>query len=383
MTRKDWLLLAIDAAKDDGLDPIQLQKSLFLLGQKRGQQVGPGYYNFEPHNYGPFSKDIYVDVDDLVTKGLVSKTRQTGYAWSVLRITEVGQKRAAVLRGEAPESALSYLDKAVAWVKNTRFDELVRSIYKHFPEYRQNSIFANRRFDVTLIVGILCADGVVVAADGAATFGVMGQQTVRQPIKKLEIISNALIVGVSGPVGLAQRYSGEIQRQWGQGTLQPVAPDQAMVAIRNVLLPHILAELQIAQAAMAVVGQAARINALSGTLVALTLNSGHQLFQFDQQASPEFATSRRGSAARITRPVVHASSSGALPRAVCSWALRFPASLFDSLHTALSFALAPQGAMSLAGYLLLQFRRRCHLSPQGWPSLPSLSSSQSSVRVVT
>jgi hypothetical protein len=60
MKRNDWLLLAVAAAKDDGLDPVQLQKSLFLLSEKR-RDVGTKFHEFEPHNYGPFSKEIYTD----------------------------------------------------------------------------------------------------------------------------------------------------------------------------------------------------------------------------------------------------------------------------------------------------------------------------------
>ncbi len=145
---------------------------------------------------------------------------------------------------------------------------------------------------MTLIVGILCSDGVVLAADGAATYAVMGQQTVQQPMKKLQLRGGNLIVGVSGPGSLAQRFTGEIERLWAaeQQNLAGQAPDQVGVRIRQVIVPHILQEMQMAQVAMGVVGQVARANALSGTLVALTLAAGHQLFQFDQQGSPEYAT---------------------------------------------------------------------------------------------
>ena len=52
---------------------------------------------------------------------------------------------------------------------------------------------------MTLIIGIKCKDGIVLGADGAATLGAMGQRTILQPMKKLEIISSAMVLGVSGP----------------------------------------------------------------------------------------------------------------------------------------------------------------------------------------
>ncbi len=64
---------------------------------------------------------------------------------------------------------------------------------------------------MTLIVGLKCSDGIVLGADGAATLGVMGHQTARQTTKKLTILSESVVVGVSGPVGLAQRVAGEVQ----------------------------------------------------------------------------------------------------------------------------------------------------------------------------
>ncbi len=140
MNRRDWLLLAVAAAEDEGLDPVQLQKSLFLLGEKRKQEVGP-FYEFEPHNYGPFSKDIYAHATALVDNGYLTKEKQPSYSWSIIRITEQGRRAARTLRREAPEEALAYLERAVDWVKGQSFYDLVRSIYRHFPEYRTNSIF--------------------------------------------------------------------------------------------------------------------------------------------------------------------------------------------------------------------------------------------------
>ena len=67
---------------------------------------------------------------------------------------------------------------------------------------------------MTLIVGILCSDGVVVAADGAATLGSLGNSTVRQEVKKLDVISGKIIVGVSGPVGLGQKLKDKIGKQY-------------------------------------------------------------------------------------------------------------------------------------------------------------------------
>jgi 20S proteasome alpha/beta subunit len=146
---------------------------------------------------------------------------------------------------------------------------------------------------MTLIVGILCADGVVVAADGAATYGVMGQMTVKQPVKKLDILSGSIIVGVSGPVGMGQRYTGEIARLWDQKKFKGNdQPDQTMTKIREAMIPIIKEELSMAQAAQPLLGNIAVQGFVSSTLVAMPVDKKPCLFQFNHQGSPEQATTK-------------------------------------------------------------------------------------------
>ena len=148
---------------------------------------------------------------------------------------------------------------------------------------------------MTLIVGLKCSNGIVLGADGAATLGVMGQPTARQVVKKLTVIDGSVVVGVSGPVGLAQRITGEIEALWGDkkfsGTAGIRKPFQAMSLIRDVLWKHIAPEMQAAQVSISLVGhQAASQSAICSTLVALPICDSPCLFQFNHQAAPEEAT---------------------------------------------------------------------------------------------
>ena len=67
---------------------------------------------------------------------------------------------------------------------------------------------------MTLIVGIKSRDGIVMGADGGATLGDIPQTTVMQPIKKLEIISESVVIGTSGHVGLGQQFRAAIEKVW-------------------------------------------------------------------------------------------------------------------------------------------------------------------------
>lgn len=65
---------------------------------------------------------------------------------------------------------------------------------------------------MTVLVGMLCRDGVVIGADTSAT-SVQGQlRTVEQPTHKIQIIAGRTIVAYSGSVGLAQRFTAIVQK---------------------------------------------------------------------------------------------------------------------------------------------------------------------------
>jgi uncharacterized protein (DUF488 family) len=140
MERRDWILLALYVASDNQLQPVQLQKSLFLLGERIGD-VGTDFYEFVPYHYGPFAKEIYADADALASEGLLSAEKMARSHWREYSATQEGLDRAAALCSDANDEALAYLRRAVTWTQTRSFNEVVRSIYAHFPNYRANSVF--------------------------------------------------------------------------------------------------------------------------------------------------------------------------------------------------------------------------------------------------
>src|SRR5262249_55071935 len=64
---------------------------------------------------------------------------------------------------------------------------------------------------MTVLVGILCEDGVVVGSDSSATFGDQ-IRTIEQPVKKTFIVGNDMIVAGTGQVGLGQRFEDVLGR---------------------------------------------------------------------------------------------------------------------------------------------------------------------------
>lgn len=68
---------------------------------------------------------------------------------------------------------------------------------------------------MTSLVAIRCTDGVVVGADGSATFGDSQFRTIEQTYdKKIQIISGSIIVACTGYVGHAQRFGAAVENAW-------------------------------------------------------------------------------------------------------------------------------------------------------------------------
>ena len=145
MTPQDWLLLALRFAKAKGLSPIQLQKALFLLGRELPNLVGGGYYHFEPYNYGPFNKGVFEDAnvlakDDLISILAPTDTRPKQYTLSLLGIVRTDK-----IKEDMPARGVQYLENVIGWVQSLPIQDLIRSIYRKYPEFKANSVFQEQR----------------------------------------------------------------------------------------------------------------------------------------------------------------------------------------------------------------------------------------------
>ncbi|MEW5911297.1 MAG: hypothetical protein AB1814_01975 [Thermodesulfobacteriota bacterium] len=141
---------------------------------------------------------------------------------------------------------------------------------------------------MTLIVGAFCSDGVVLGADGAATVSQQpGQVTARQTTKKLEIINNKIIVGISGPVGLGQILNGVIKDIWDCKLLSGKKLHEAMIILRDQISKPIRDALNICSAGKDALGFAALQSGLCHIALSLPLQNKPCLFSFDHLGMPE------------------------------------------------------------------------------------------------
>ncbi len=144
MTRQDWLLLVLAAAGGKPLSPLQLQKSLFLVGHDLARLVGADFYTFRPFDYGPFDATVYRDAEEQSAQGLVT-IRSHPATKRVFSLTMTGITRVRALEPELPADAVRHCRYIVQWAQSQTFQELTQAIYERFPAYAERSVLPGAR----------------------------------------------------------------------------------------------------------------------------------------------------------------------------------------------------------------------------------------------
>ena len=142
MKARDRLLLfvALDGAPS-GLDPVRLQKGMFLDAQEGDLEDGEGYA-FIPYNYGPMSAQIYSDLEDLVSESLVEEVPVKGQSWSRYVATDKGFQHGRELLGhESSDRVAQHLYAIKKDVASKSFKALLEDVYERYPEFAEKSVF--------------------------------------------------------------------------------------------------------------------------------------------------------------------------------------------------------------------------------------------------
>jgi uncharacterized protein YwgA len=141
MDSHEWLLLyvAIPVPGQVGLrpvEPIQIMKGMFLFAMETGDAL----YRFQPYLYGPFSSDVYRDLDRLIAEGLVRAEPVPGQTWSVYTATEMGRRRASDALSRAPQDLVTKLESIKQYVTTVSFSRLLRDIYGRYPQFAPGAV---------------------------------------------------------------------------------------------------------------------------------------------------------------------------------------------------------------------------------------------------
>lgn len=91
---------------------------------------------------------------------------------------------------------------------------------------------------MTVIMGLLCNDGIVIGSDSAVTFSNVNLPTIEQECEKIDIYHKKVILAGTGEVGLCQRFSLIIEKYWPSVNLEvkhniDIGKDLSRLAIQD------------------------------------------------------------------------------------------------------------------------------------------------------
>jgi hypothetical protein len=138
LTRED-VVLAVAAGADGpyDFDPIRLMKACFLVSQQ-GRQAWRGLFNFEPYDYGPFDRSVYVARDVLLASGMLQEARRGRYP--TYSPTEQGNARVGEIATAIGEHDAHWLAGIGSYVTSKSFSRLLDEVYAAFPAYAVRSV---------------------------------------------------------------------------------------------------------------------------------------------------------------------------------------------------------------------------------------------------
>lgn len=145
--RQKILLLVFQNLKNNKkLDPIQIQKAIFLIEKECIENKNfAKTFNFVPYNYGPFDKDIYNDLQTLIQKNFVASewngnikqyktTEDTAlFDYSNELVTHYG------------ETFIDNVKNITDFVSNLSFDELLNWLYNKYPEMAEKTVYNKKK----------------------------------------------------------------------------------------------------------------------------------------------------------------------------------------------------------------------------------------------
>ena len=139
MERRQFVLAALSPANGGQHTPVQVQKLFFLLDREAAEMTGGPYFAFVPYDYGPFDSDVYTELRELSYEGKVEGVNN-GH-WTSYRLTALGQQEADMALAQLSPDAQDYIRRVSEFIRGLSFSELVRAIYRAYPDMKVNSVF--------------------------------------------------------------------------------------------------------------------------------------------------------------------------------------------------------------------------------------------------
>jgi len=119
----------------------RFQKMVFLLQQEFEKTE---FYDFEAYDYGPFSKGLYDDLDDLIDRNLVEETREEfdeDKVYYEYKLTDAGRELIERLSDEEKTQDIMGLSERLKQEINSEdLSVVLDRVYSEYPKYAENSV---------------------------------------------------------------------------------------------------------------------------------------------------------------------------------------------------------------------------------------------------
>ena len=135
--RQDVLLAIIEAADEQGLKRVHLQKAVFLVAEEFSGELPDDFYKFVGYHFGPYSQNVYQDAEMLNDSGCISIRYGKERRDDVFAVVN----DCGIESIELPMRLERFIKESVDWISDMDFQELVRAIYYLYPEYQESSRF--------------------------------------------------------------------------------------------------------------------------------------------------------------------------------------------------------------------------------------------------
>ena len=127
----------------------RLQKLVFLM-QKQLEETGENplqsqNYEFIAYDYGPFSKELYEDLDATIERNMVESEQESigedkdKYVYEIK--TDGEQWVENQLSKEAAQRILTLAEEIKEEYGSVYLSDLIDEVYSQYPEYAENSIY--------------------------------------------------------------------------------------------------------------------------------------------------------------------------------------------------------------------------------------------------
>lgn len=136
LTKRQWLLLLLHHGP---LDRIRLMKALFLIWHRTERSL-KGFFEFTPYLYGPFSLDVYRELEVLQREHLVSQTPHLPEHRAPYHLTSRGAREAAGIRASTDAEMASLVRTIAEEVASLGFDDLLRRVYSEAPDFATSTV---------------------------------------------------------------------------------------------------------------------------------------------------------------------------------------------------------------------------------------------------